>query len=232
MKLAIMQPYLFPYIGYYQLVAAVDKFVFYDDVNFIKNGWINRNRLLLSGEVRYFTIPLSGASSFSKINDIIVQKSELWRKKMAESIRHSYSKAPHFREINDLLSEVLFADEIHIAALASLSVTTICRYLDLETQFVLSSACYGNADLHGVERVLDICKREQSGFYYNLPGGRELYNSELFESNGVSLRFIKPNLSAYKQFSEQFHPGLSIIDVLMFNDRNSVRDMLKPEATS
>ena len=73
MKLAIMQPYLFPYLGYFQLIAAVDKFVFYDDVNFIKNGWINRNRLLISGKVNYITIPLSGASSFLKINQVLVQ---------------------------------------------------------------------------------------------------------------------------------------------------------------
>lgn len=231
MKLAIMQPYLFPYIGYFQLVAAVDKFVFYDDVNFIKNGWINRNRLLLSGEVRYITIPLSGASSFSKINEITLQANDLWRKKISESVRHSYSKAPNFSEINNLLSDVLFSNETHISTLAKLSITAISRYLELETQFVMSSSCYENSDLNSVERVLDICRKEQTDFYYNLPGGRELYDNKLFESKGINLRFIKPSLSTYKQFSEQFHPGLSILDVLMFNDKSTVQEMLKAEAT-
>ena len=226
MKLAIMQPYLFPYIGYFQLVAAVDKFVFYDDVNFIKNGWINRNRLYLAGEVRYITAPLTGASPFLKINQIEVQNNGLWQKKMLESLRHSYSKAPNFAVVNELISDVLFSKKTCIGDIAADSVIMVSKFLDLATKFSNSATCYGNENLHGSERVIDICKREQAEKYFNLPGGRELYNRELFKKNNIDLLFITPNLERYQQLGTEFHAGLSIIDVLMFNDPAKVKAML------
>lgn len=231
MKLAIMQPYLFPYLGYFQLVAAVDKFVFLDDVNYRKRGWINRNRFYLSGGVRYITVPLSNASQFKKINEIIIQKSETWRWRTAESMRHSYSKAPNYRVINELFSEILFAEETHISTLAKRSVTSVADYLGMRTEFVPSSSSYENSDLHGTERILDICRRESARQYFNLPGGRELYDAKSFELNGINLSFIEPTLNAYRQSSEEFHAGLSIVDVLMFNDKNSIWEMLNAGRT-
>ena len=221
-----MQPYFFPYIGYFQLLASVDTFVFYDDVNFIKNGWINRNRMLLAGEVRYITVPLQGASSFSKINQIAIQPGSLWREKMIESVRHAYSKAPNFSDINELLSEVLFAEESDISSLAKSSVIAISNYLELNRRFVMSSAGYNNAELNGEVRVCDICLKEKASEYFNLPSGRTLYDEDVFSSKGIQLRFIHPNLRAYPQFSEEFHPALSILDVLMFNEKDLVREML------
>jgi len=231
MKLAIMQPYLFPYIGYFQLVAAVNKFVFYDDVNFIKNGWINRNRLYLADEVRYITVPLAGASPFLKINEISVVENDLWRKKLIESIRHSYAKAPHFSPVNTFFTEVLFSNSLNIAELAIASVVAISTYLELSVQFVKSSTCYDNRNLVGSERIIDICKRENADQYYNLPGGQNLYSKEQFNSAGVNLHFVYPNLSPYKQIANQFQPGLSMIDVLMFNDRKAILEMLSTNGT-
>lgn len=226
MKLAIMQPYLFPYIGYFQLVAAVDKFVFYDDVNFIKNGWINRNRLLLAGEVRYITVPLSGASPFLKINQIAAQGGGIWQKKMAESLRHSYRKAPFFDEINGVFSEVIFSDDLNIAEMAKKSVLLIADYLQLQTDFVMSSVEYENAHLHSAERVIDICEKEKAKQYYNLPGGRDLYDAAAFSSHGIDLHFLDTKIEPYAQGSADFHPGLSMLDVLMFNDRAAAKQML------
>jgi hypothetical protein len=226
MKLAIMQPYLFPYIGYFQLVAAVDKFVFYDDVNFIKNGWINRNRLLLAGEVRYLTVPLRAASPFQKINQIATQGSGPWQKKMAESLRHSYRKAPFFEKISPIFSEVIFAQYDNIADMAKHSVLSIAQYLQLDTDFVLSSAVYGNTHLHSAERVIDICIREQASCYYNLPGGRQLYDAAAFASHGIDLHFIETKIEPYDQAKAAFQPGLSMLDVLMFNDVATVKAML------
>lgn len=225
-----MQPYLFPYIGYFQLVAAVDKFVFYDDVNFIKNGWINRNRLLISGDVRYLTIPLSGASPFLKINQIQIMANGAWRKKMSAAVRQSYAKAPHFDVIYNLFSEIVFSDELSISELAKQSVIAISKYLGLPTQFIMSSSIYGNSNLNGESRVLDICRREIACQYYNLPGGKELYQEDLFKLNGIELQFIDPRLTAYRQLSEQFYPGLSMIDVLMHNDRDTVCAMVRKQA--
>lgn len=229
MKIAIMQPYFFPYIGYFQLVAAVDKFVFYDDVNFIKNGWINRNRVLLSGGVNYVTVPLSGASPFLKINQISTQPGERWRKKIFESIRHSYSKAPHFCAVSELVSEIIFSDRDTISDVAKKSIIAVADYLSLNTEFIQSSGKYGNSQLSGTERVIDICRLEKASVYYNLPGGKQLYNEEAFKSQGIDLRFVTPNDESYPQFGKEYTPWLSIIDVLMFNDPKSVKAMLFKE---
>lgn len=233
MKLAIMQPYLLPYIGYFQLAAAVDKFVFYDDVNFIKNGWINRNRMLQGDQVRYLTVPLSGASPMLKINEVLVEPRERWLRKLLESIRHAYAKAPYYPQVSTLIGRMLTEPLAPISLLASHTVMEICRYLEIDTEFVPSSTQYGNAQLKGTERVLDICMKEQAATYVNLPGGRELYDSNAFSARGVELAFIEPNLSPYTQFNDDaFHPALSILDVLMFNSRNSVRDMLCVEVNA
>lgn len=231
MKLAIMQPYFFPYIGYFQLIAAVDKFVFYDDVNFIKNGWVNRNRLILAGATRYITVPLAGASPFLKINEIGVQADDGWRRKLVESLRHSYSKAPYFADVNALFQEIVLSDQHKIGEIAKASVTAVCRYLGLTTEFVPSSAIYGNASLGGTARVLDICAREGASDYVNPPGGRELYNAQDFFARGLGLHFVRPSLKPYPQFTDQFQPGLSIIDILMFNSREQVMAMLGAEVS-
>ncbi|WP_061147327.1 WbqC family protein [Caballeronia arvi] len=226
MRLAIMQPYFFPYIGYFQLVADVDRFVFYDDVNFIKNGWINRNRVLADDGNRYVTVPLSGASPSLKIRDIQIQPRDIWLRKMLESIRHAYAKAPHYAAVSQLIEQCLSAPVAQISTLASQTVVDVCKYLDIATEFVASSTQFGNSELKGVNRVLDICAKERARIYVNLPGGRDLYDDKTFRSNGVELAFVEPNLSAYPQFDHAFQPGLSILDVLMFNSKDRVREML------
>jgi hypothetical protein len=230
MKLAIMQPYLFPYLGYFQLVAAADRFVFFDDVNYINRGWINRNRVLLGDEVHYMTVPLSGASQTRKINEIDIQPRDLWLRKLLESIRHAYAKAPHYARVSQLLGDVLGSTATStvtsIGTLASRSVVDVARYLKLDTDFVMSSAPYGNAALKGEQRLLDICAKERADCYVNLPGGKDLYAPDTFASAGVELRFIEPALPPYPQHGKTFHPGLSILDVLMFNDPDEARAML------
>ncbi len=221
-----MQPYLFPYIGYFQLVAAVDRFVFYDDVNYIKNGWINRNRVLLGGEVRYITVPLANASPWMQINEVHVQPRERWLPKLLESIRHGYSKAPYYAGVSKLIGEAFDSTSLPISTLAARSVTEIARYLKLDTTFVPSSAVYENSFLKGAQRVRDICSKERADTYVNLPGGRTLYEARDFEAAGIALRFIEPNLEPYPQRCAAFHPGLSMLDVLMFNSAEQVQEML------
>jgi hypothetical protein len=224
-----MQPYFFPYLGYFQLVGAVDKFVFYDDVNFIKNGWINRNRLFLSGAPRYITVPLSGASPFEKINQVALLQGDGWRRKVLESVRHSYSKAPYFTSVNELLASVLFAKEDRIGEIAKKSILAVCDYLGLQSEFVNTSAVYANESLNGIERVLDICAREGAQEYFNLPGGRELYDEAAFRNRGIALEFVQPRLTSYNQFAREFQAGLSILDVLMFNNRSAVVSMIREQ---
>jgi len=226
MKLALMQPYLFPYIGYFQLLAQVDRFVFYDDVNFIKNGWINRNRLLLQGEPRYFTVPLRDASPFRKIRDVEVAAAAGWRRTIRESIRHAYGKAPNFVAVSALVERVLETETTRIGELAKASVRAVADHLALETELVDSSSRYANESLSGAARVLDICSREGASDYYNAPGGRALYDAREFARHGIALHFVAPQAIEYRQGGAAFVPGLSIIDVLMHNDRGQARELL------
>ncbi|WP_313700487.1 WbqC family protein [Pantoea sp.] len=226
MKLAIMQPYLFPYIGYYQLVAASDLFIFYDDVNYIKGGWINRNRLIISGAVKYFTMPLGNASSFSSIMDIEVSDSTRDRKKILDSIKFSYSKTPYFSDVFPLVEKIISTNEKNLSKIAQESVTSICKLLEISTQFAVSSQRYTNNDLSSVDRVLDICKVENAETYINLPGGSSLYDKELFLSKNVKLDFVKPNIFPYPQTISDFQPGLSIIDIMMNVGIEKTKDMV------
>ncbi|WP_433885042.1 WbqC family protein [Pseudomonas vranovensis] len=226
MKLAIMQPYFFPYVGYFDLIASVDKFVFYDDVNFIKNGWINRNRLYLSGDVRYFTVPLSGASSYSKICEVNIQPRQAWVRKLMESIRQSYAKAPNFTATFDLLRDVVEGEDVSIAGLAQRSIRKSVERLGFSTAFVESSSIYGNSHLSGPERVLDICLQEHAEEYINPSGGRALYDADYFLQSGIKLSFSSANLVPYSQFDRPFSPGLSIIDMMMFNEFERCRELI------
>lgn len=228
MKVAIMQPYLFPYIGYFQLVHAVDKFVFYDDVNFIKQGWINRNQVLLNGQKHLFTLPLKNAGSFKLINEIETDPKNfaVWKIKILKTLHQAYSNAPNYTAVKNLVETILDSGYNMIAGIARESVLKTSSYLGLNTTFIPSSSIYQNNSLHSQSRVIDICKKEKASAYINLSGGIELYKTEDFEEHGIQLNFLKPGLTEYKQFDLPFVAGLSIIDVMMFNDRERVLDLL------
>jgi hypothetical protein len=228
MKLAIMQPYLFPYIGYFQLIKAVDKFVIYDDVNFIKQGWINRNAILVQDKSWMFSVPLVNQSSFSKIKEVNVNDRLYvsWQKKFLRTIEQSYRKAPFFKEVLNLVTTVfdIQENEISISELATRSLLATSAYLGINTPFVSSSSIYDNQALSGPERVIDICKKENASQYINPIGGQELYNSMEFGQS--ELEFIKSLPINYTQFNNEFVPWLSIIDVMMFNSPEDINVML------
>ncbi|HEX4375446.1 MAG TPA: WbqC family protein [Puia sp.] len=226
MQLGIMQPYIFPYIGYYQLINAVDKFVIYDDVNYINKGWINRNNLLVNGKAFLFTVPLKEASQNKLINQIEIQENESWSKKFLKTIEQAYKKAPHFGNIFSLVSNIVNSPFKGIHEFTLLSLKSIAAYLDIKTQFVDSSSLYQNANLKAQERILDICQKEKADHYINPIGGMEIYSNELFQRSGIKLNFLKTIPVPYKQFDNDFVPYLSIIDVLMFNTKENIISML------
>ncbi len=224
MKLAIMQPYFFPYIGYFQLIHAVEKFVFYDDVNFIKNGWINRNRILGNHEAQYFTVHLKNASSFKPINEIFFTDN---RKKLIKTIAQNYIKAPFFKDINPIIEKVLTHQTELMSELAILSITEIANYLDIKTNFETSSQKY--SDTRGIDktdRVITICQRNNAKNYINPIGGQELYSKEDFLKQNIDLFFIKTGEYSYNQNSINFIPHLSIIDILMNCGKEGTKELL------
>jgi hypothetical protein len=227
MKLAIMQPYLFPYLGYFQLIRAVDKFVFYDDVSYIKSGWINRNRFLYRGEARYFTIPTEGASSFVPIREVGIQQHPSgWRGKLLETLRIAYKDATFVEPGMALFRRVLEAPVQGIGEMARLSVEATLDYLGVSSDLVPTSSVYGNAALKGPERVRDICRREGATAYVNAPGGRTLYDETEFAAQGCRLHFLAPRFPEYDQGQPGFVPGLSVLDIIMRCSPEQVAAML------
>lgn len=215
MKLAIMQPYFFPYIGYFQLIHAVDEFVIYDDVNFIKGGWINRNFVLGRESKQLITLPTQGASSNKLINEIGVTDR---RRKLVENIRQTYRKSPMFKTVFPVLEEILLHTDSNLAGFLDNQLRRICEYLDIRVRWHVSSELQKDSSLRGSSKVMAICELLGATEYVNAPGGRTLYDEESFQREGLQLSFIQPSGVAYRQFAETFVPNLSIVDVLMFND--------------
>lgn len=218
-----MQPYLFPYLSYFQLIRAVDEFVVYDDVNFIKGGWINRNFIITNADKQLITLPLRGASPNKWINQVEVGGQH----KILQSLRHSYSKAPYFDAVYPMLEDILTQQERNLARFLDYQLRRICGYLGLSPQWEISSSVNKNHALRGPEKILAICEELGAKHYINMPGGKDLYNAEAFAAQDLKLSFIQSRAVSYRQFGKGFIPNLSIIDVMMFNDQEQCTELLK-----
>lgn len=226
MKLAIMQPYFFPYIGYFQLINAVDKFVVYDDVNYIKQGWVNRNSLYGNSAPTRITIPLINASSNRLINEITIDNRKPWAKKLIRTVEQTYSKAPYFNQVFPIVKQVLENNQRLISDMAKQSIMLSSEYLGFTTSLIKTSSIYNNKHLSGQSRVLDICAKENASAYINPIGGAALYDKDTFSNHKLNLSFLASNVPPYKQYASPFQPSLSIIDVMMFNSKEEIAEML------
>lgn len=227
MKLAIMQPYFIPYIGYFQLINAVDTFILLDDVNFIKKGWINRNNILLGGSQHLITLPLKEASQNKKINEIEWTGDKKVSEKLCRTIEQAYKKAPQFEVVYDLFRGIMMSEVLNIAHLNELLLQRICAYLDITTQFSHSSLLQDMPSSKGQQRILDICLKHNASTYINAIGGMELYAPDVFINEGIKLQFMKTKPVTYLQFGDSFVSSLSMLDVLMFNEVADIKEMLK-----
>lgn len=223
-----MQPYVFPYLGYFQLVHAVDRFIFYDDVNFIKRGWIHRNQVLVNQAAHRFSIPLKKASQRAMIDAVSLHPTEYpaWRDKFLKTLQQHYRRAPNFDPVYHLVRDVLHRATDSIATLAIDSVTSVCDYLALTRDFITASQLTYDRSLRGMDKIIALCEQQGATDYINPAGGKELYEPKAFDERGLTLHFIAPEPVAYTQFSLPFVPHLSVIDVLMFNARDQVHTML------
>ena len=227
MKTAIMQPYFFPYIGYWQLINSVDQFLVYDDVNYIKNGWINRNNILLNGQKHLITVPLEAASPFLHINQIKILKDKVKKEKLIKTVEHSYKKAPYYEEIFKIFYETIYHPSENISEANFFAIKEISKYLNINTKFILSSKIEKDEILRGQDKVISICKQLNTDTYINAIGGLSLYSKEAFKNAGIELFFIKTEEIKYNQFKNEYVPYLSIIDILMFNDKETIKNFLE-----
>lgn len=227
MKIGIMQPYFFPYIGYWQLINIVDKYVVYDDVNYIKNGWINRNRILVGESSQWFTLPLKGASPFKLINQIEITTEPKILRKLLQTLDMAYHKAPYFKPVFELLCQTM-EHSSNLSEYLYFSILKVTQYLNINTEIILSSSLDKNNELKGKDKILHICHKLGANEYINAIGGQELYDKNDFANHGIALHFLcTDNDIYYRQFKNSFVSNLSLIDVMMFNAVKEIKEMLK-----
>lgn len=226
MKVAIMQPYFLPYIGYFQLINAVDIFLIYDDVNYIKRGYINRNSILVNGAANLFSISLKDVSQNKLINEISIDTESSWKKDLLKTLEHSYKKAPHFEVVFPLVESIINHPETNLAKFIANTLREVCNYLHIDTKIIVSSEIEKDNSLKGQDKILEISKKLKADEYINAIGGMELYDRNAFSNEGIALNFIKTQPINYSQFKNEFIPWLSIIDVMMFNSSNDVKTLL------
>jgi hypothetical protein len=227
MYVSVMQPYFFPYVGYYQLLDAADQLVFLDDVNYINRGWINRNHILVDGAAYLFTVPLAGASQNRLISEIEIAPDGRWKAKFLKLIRHAYAGAPMFDEAYGCIEALLTRGPTRISALAAGSIRAVTERLNMQTKLIFSSELEYDRSLKGQHKILAICRELGAQTYVNPIGGTGLYDPEAFHDKGLDLRFVKTNGIVYRQWeADTFVANLSMIDVLMFNAPEAVARLL------
>lgn len=222
MRLAIMQPYFMPYIGYFQLIAAVDVFVVYDNIKYTKKGWINRNRMLLNGSDAMFSLPLKKDSDTL---DVVQRElaADFDRTKLLNQLKGAYGRAPYFAQTFPLLERIVRHEDANLFRYIHHSLVRLCEHLGITTEIRISSDIAIDHELKSQDKVLALCKAVGATTYINTIGGTELYSRDDFSAQGIELQFIKSRPFEYPQFGAPFVPWLSIIDVLMFNPVDAVR---------
>lgn len=223
MRLGAMQPYFMPYIGYFQLIKAVDKYVICDDVNYIKNGWINRNYILVNQEKWLFTIKLRKLSQNKLINEIEIEDDF---KSWIKTIKVNYARAPYFKDVFPIVERIVSYENRSLSEFLLNSLKVILSYLKIETPLLISSQINKDCSLKGKDRVINVCKVLGADLYINAIGGQKLYDKTEFAFHGIDLKFIKTEIIPYRQYKNEFIPCLSILDVIMFNSVEEVNNML------
>lgn len=219
-----MQPYIFPYLGYYQLVYCSDVFVLYDDATFIKQGYINRNRILANGQPQRFSLPVPGASSNELIKNLTFAAQTT---KFLKTIKQAYSKAPFFNDVFPLVERVIESDDRRIPYMCFRGISEVFQHLGIQKKIILASEIDYDRNASAEDKLIQICRALGSTNYVNSIGGTELYSHESFASKGCNLWFIQMRDIMYDQGTREFVPNLSIIDVLMWCDRKRVRHLLE-----
>lgn len=227
MKLAIMQPYFLPYIGYFQLLHAVDKFVVYDNIEFTKKGWIHRNRILVNGADAYISLMLKKDSDYLHVRErVLSEEFEKEKERIIRRIEAAYKKAPFFPETIPLIREVIHYNDKNLFNYVYHSIGRMRDHLDIDTELIISSEVGINHNLKGKEKVVSICRELGATNYINPIGGTELYKKEEFIEKKIELSFLYSGTNRYEQFNNEFVPWLSIVDVLMFNGKERTKQML------
>ncbi|WP_429218774.1 WbqC family protein [Aeromonas veronii] len=229
MKLAIMQPYFFPYIGYFSLIMQSDEFIIFDTPQFMRKGWIERNRIgKLTGGSVYIKVPLNKADLSTSIKEMSIDNTSDWRGKILSQLEIYKKRAPFYDDVLALVKEVLNTETSSIVHLNKIALEKVCNYLRIDKKFKVFSEM--NLEIESPqapdEWALNICKALDVKYYVNAAGGESFFDKRKYTNNNIQLCFINQPIDKYKQFGHEFEPGLSIIDVMMFNSPEEVIQML------
>lgn len=224
-SLAIMQPYFLPYIGYFQLINAADLFIVYDNIKYTKKGWINRNRFLVNGKDALFSIPLKKDSDSLDIRDREIS-ADFKKSKLLNQIREAYRRSPYFERTFPLVERIVLEEETNLFGFILNSIRETCKSLAIGTEIAVSSSFPIDHSLAGKAKVVALCRHVGADVYINAIGGRELYSKEDFGAHGIDLKFLRTKPFEYEQLGGKFVPWLSIVDVMMFNSPDAIRECL------
>lgn len=226
MKTAIMQPYFFPYLGYWQLIQSVDQFVILDDVNYIKRGYINKNSILLNGKPHRFSISIEKPSQNRLISETNLSFPAEEREKLLKTFEMAYHKADHFHDAFPVIEQAVLFPEHRLVPFLQNALSVTMDYLGMDTRLLLASKEEKDESKKAQDKIIDLAKRLGTDTYINAIGGMELYDKETFRKNGIDLYFIQMNPHEYRQFGHPFVPNLSMIDIMMFNSKDEIRTLL------
>lgn len=229
MILSITQPYFFPYLGLFQLIHATDRLIVFDTVKYRKRSWMNRNRILHPNKsFNYITMPVKRKPENTAICDIEIVGGDGWKEKILGQFSVYAKRAPHYREVRDLITDCFSVKETMYAPLCLEYMSKICEYLRLDFQYDFFSVM--DVEIKKVKEPGEwsfyICKELKAKRYLNMPAGVSIFNENLFSENGIELLFLDPRLRSYQQFNKDFSSHLSILDVLMWNSIEEVREMI------
>lgn len=214
MKLAINQPYFFPYLGYFELLKKVDLFIIHEDVQFKQSGWINRNRINSYQGVTYLTVPISSEDKRKNINLVKVDSRNLvWRDKLSRKFWNHYHLTPNFKQIWDIFQKVIYSQSEYISEIATSSIFSFCEYLDVDVAIRSSLSFKIPQHLRGVDRIRFLIETTGASSYLNLPGGQHLYSSSDFSDLDCDLQFVDHNPPRYRSLVGDWVPRLSILDL-------------------
>lgn len=226
MKVAIMQPYLFPYIGYWQLIAAADTFILLDDVNYICRGWINRNRYYCDGRIQYFNFPIINASQNRRICETQLLYTLKQRNDMKRTFSYAYRNAPYLYQAMEQLAPLLLDTETDLTAYSEKTICRICQYLCIDTPIIRASSLRPSKHSTGETGIIELCKVLEADTYINPIGGKDIYHRDRFTQEGIQLMFLSPNYDAIHTVIGDTPVDLSIIDLMMRLDHSTINCML------
>lgn len=223
-KLAILQPSYIPWIGYFEQIVNVDIFVFYDDVQYTKNDWRNRNKIKTLDGSSWLSIPIKSSTS-KKINEVLIDDTKNWQTKHLKSLKQYYSKSKYFEDIYPLLEKNINSDINSISTLSIDIIKDIVKYLKIDTKFYLSSDLDIGGDKNN--RLINICKHFNASSYYTGLAAKDYIDEELFKKNNIELVYQEYKHPSYEQLHGDFLPYLSIIDLLFNHGRDSKKIITK-----